>query len=193
MKTDLNKLIEKALNFAVIKHKDQFREGTGIPYVAHVLDVLKQLARWDIKKSINNADIWVTALTHDTIEDSDTTEELLAVIFNEKVGRWVKALSFRKREIGETSEQYQTAKSAHFDQLEHEDVEVIVIKVADRICNTYDFMAEGNYGQKYYNRGKGIINAFYKRREDIAERFVGETTAKIELSILRLENDLISR
>lgn len=193
--SDVDLQIEKALNFAIIQHSGQFREGTGIPYVAHPLDVLKQLALWEIYKSEENIDLWVTAIIHDTWEDGERSLEpaaleLIAELFNKRIACWVEALSFRKRRENESSAEYQTAKSAHFNELVLTEVEVIVIKLADRIRNTYDFLAYGDYAPKYYQRGSGIIDAFFKRKEDIANRFGDKSVALMKLSILSLETEI---
>lgn len=191
--SELDLLIEKALNFAVIQHYEQYRKGTGIPYVAHVLDVLKQLALWGIVKSEENADIWATALIHDTYEDGDTTLELIESLFNKRIAGWVDALSFRSRNEGESSQDYQAAKSAHFEKLESADLEVIVIKLADRLCNVRDFMADIktlDYAAQYYQKGKAILAAFKKRRKDIFEKFGDEIVFFIICSIHDLESRL---
>ena len=77
------KILLHAASFAADKHKDQRRKGTDAqPYINHPLNVANILA--DIG-SVEDIDILIAAILHDTIEDTETTEEELKRLFGERV------------------------------------------------------------------------------------------------------------
>ena len=62
---NINPEVNKALDFAFIAHKEQFRKGTTVPYIAHILDVLKYLL-YDYAPT----EVLVAGVLHDTLEDT---------------------------------------------------------------------------------------------------------------------------
>lgn len=60
-------MFEKALEFALKKHKGQKRKGTKMPYYRHPISVAKNIE--ETKKSKNLELLMTAALLHDTVED----------------------------------------------------------------------------------------------------------------------------
>ena len=70
------------MQFASYKHRDQRRKGKGkIPYINHPIEVANIL----VKAGVKDYDVLAAALLHDTVEDTDTTEEELEKKFGSKI------------------------------------------------------------------------------------------------------------
>jgi len=78
---NINPEVKKALDFAFIAHKEQFRKGTTVPYIAHILDVLKYLL-YDYAPT----EVLVAGVLHDTLEDTHCTRDDLMQFGHEVVG-----------------------------------------------------------------------------------------------------------
>jgi (p)ppGpp synthase/HD superfamily hydrolase len=76
------KLVEAA-SFAAKKHRFQKRKGDdGEPYVNHPLEVANLIATVG---KVEDIDILIAAILHDTVEDTETTRDELAGKFGETV------------------------------------------------------------------------------------------------------------
>lgn len=75
------KLIMKAYDLAYGKHKDQCRKS-GEPYIIHPMNVAYILADIGLDEQTICA-----ALLHDTVEDTDVTNEYIASEFGEEIAR----------------------------------------------------------------------------------------------------------
>ena len=83
---NLNKLIEAA-SFAAKKHTGQTRKGANAePYINHPLEVANLLA--NVGK-IEDYDVLIAAILHDTIEDTETTAEEITALFGAAVCEYV--------------------------------------------------------------------------------------------------------
>jgi (p)ppGpp synthase/HD superfamily hydrolase len=73
------KRILAAASFAARKHTDQRRKNpAATPYINHPLEVAEHLARVG---EINDEDVLIAALLHDTIEDTHTTADEIRELF----------------------------------------------------------------------------------------------------------------
>lgn len=73
-------MIHEAIEFAAIKHRNQTRKSTDIPYIVHPMEVMQILtANGCDEKTI------VAGILHDTLEDTATTHEELSEHFGEDV------------------------------------------------------------------------------------------------------------
>jgi len=78
----MRRLLEAA-SFAAGKHANQRRKNVAaIPYINHPLEVAEHLARVG---GIEDEDILIAALLHDTIEDTQTTADEIRELFGERV------------------------------------------------------------------------------------------------------------
>ncbi|MDQ3180781.1 MAG: HD domain-containing protein, partial [Acidobacteriota bacterium] len=83
---NLAKFIQAA-SFAAKKHSTQKRKGAGEePYINHPLEVANLLA--NVGK-VEDYDILIAAILHDTIEDTQTTKEEITELFGTKVCKMV--------------------------------------------------------------------------------------------------------
>ncbi len=120
--------IAAAAVFAAKKHGDQ-RRKTGEPYITHPIAVAEILMQIGM-----DADTVSAGLLHDTLEDTDTTEEEIATIFGKEVGEMVQAVTKISRITDEKSiQEAETIKKMFFAM--SKDLRVILIKLADKLHN----------------------------------------------------------
>ncbi|MFD1294022.1 RelA/SpoT family protein [Lutibacter holmesii] len=124
------KEIRKAFDIALEAHSSQ-RRKSGEPYIFHPIAVAKIVA-YEI--GLDTTSI-VSALLHDVVEDTDYTIEDIEQLFGENVARIVSGLtkiSFLNKE------QDASIQAENFRKMLltlHDDVRVILIKIADRLHN----------------------------------------------------------
>ena len=120
--------ISAAAVFAAKKHGDQ-RRKTNQPYITHPIAVAEILMQIGM-----DADTVAAGLLHDTIEDTDTTEEEISTIFGREVGEMVQAVTKISRITDEKSiQEAETIKKMFFAM--SRDLRVILIKLADKLHN----------------------------------------------------------
>lgn len=84
-------MLSEAIEFTTKKHEGQFRMG-GDPYYKHPIQVMNILVR----KGITNKAYLLTALFHDLLEDTDTSESDIMRFGNKRVLNAVKLLTKTK-------------------------------------------------------------------------------------------------
>lgn len=115
--------IQKAIEFATEKHKDQFIFGK--PYISHpilVFELLKEVEP-------NNYTLQIAGLLHDTIEDTYTSPKEIAEHFGEEVSSLVVELTdadFYKKQIG--------ISEYHTNTMMIMSENAFTIKLADRLA-----------------------------------------------------------
>lgn len=118
-----------AASFAAFKHRDQRRkDADATPYINHPLDVARILA----EARVEDVEVLMAAILHDTIEDTKTTAEELTARFGERVCGLVLEVTDNK----------------NLDKLERKRLQVLnapnksddakQIKLADKIANLRD-------------------------------------------------------
>ncbi|MEK3889367.1 HD domain-containing protein [Bacillus sp. FSL K6-3431] len=141
-------LIEKATQFAAVKHEGQYRKATNIPYITHPFAVGMILQQAGYSEEVVAA-----GLLHDTIEDTDTTEEELLQEFGEKVLNLVMAATEQDRSLS-----WEDRKQATINGLALKTPEQIAVVVADKIHNVCsirtDIDKNGEEVWSRFNRGK---------------------------------------
>ena len=121
---------EEALQFATQAHTDQTRSG-GEPYIRHPERVAELVRKYKDSKKLD--ELLSAAFLHDTIEDTDTTEEQLRKMFGDLVATLVKELTSDKEKIEKLGKaEYLTQKMINMSSW------ALVIKLADRLDNVAD-------------------------------------------------------
>nr|WP_299069613.1 RelA/SpoT family protein [uncultured Allomuricauda sp.] len=133
------KLIRSAFDVAVDAHKDQ-RRKSGEAYIFHPIAVAKIVAS---KIGLDAVSI-ASALLHDVVEDTPYTLGDIERLFGESVARIVDGLTKishlkKDKDISQQAENFRKMLLTL-----HDDVRVIIIKIADRYHNmlTMDSMPE---------------------------------------------------
>ena len=121
--------LNRAYVFSMKAHGSQER-ASGDPYFSHPLEVADILT----KMKLDSASI-VTALLHDTVEDTDATLEEIEQLFGKEICRLVDGVTKLSR-IELQSDQ--TKHAENFRKLVlamSEDIRVLLVKLADRLHN----------------------------------------------------------
>lgn len=122
--------IKKAIQFAARKHHGHFRAETErLPYITHLFSVALLVAEDGAHDDVVSA-----ALLHDTIEDTDTSYEEIASVFNERVADLVRHVSEAK-EIDGKKLDWKERKARYLAHLEEAPDDAILIAIADKIDN----------------------------------------------------------
>ena len=123
-------LIRKAFDVAVEAHSKQ-RRKTGEPYIYHPIAVAKIVA----KEIGLDATSIAAALLHDVVEDTDYTVDDMEQLFGETIARIVNGLTKISRLNKEQDASIQAENFRKMLLTLHDDVRVILIKIADRLHN----------------------------------------------------------
>jgi guanosine-3',5'-bis(diphosphate) 3'-pyrophosphohydrolase len=123
-------LIRKAFDVAVEAHSKQ-RRKTGEPYIYHPIAVAKIVA---MEIGLGATSI-AAALLHDVVEDTDYTINDMEQLFGETIARIVNGLTKISRLNKEQDSSIQAENFRKMLLTLHDDVRVILIKIADRLHN----------------------------------------------------------
>jgi len=121
--------INRAYVFAMKMHGSQLR-ASGDPYFSHPIEVAGILTRY----KLDSASI-ITALLHDTIEDTAATHEEIKKLFGDEILRLVDGVTKLTRLELQSD---QTKQAENFRKLVlamSEDIRVLLVKLADRVHN----------------------------------------------------------
>jgi len=122
-------LINRAYVFSVQKHGTQKR-ASGDPYYSHPIEVAGILTSLRL-----DDETIVTGMLHDTIEDTLTTHDEIALKFSENVARLVDGVT-KLSKIEAQSENERAAENLRkFLLAMSDDVRVLLVKLADRLHN----------------------------------------------------------
>ena len=123
-------LIRKAFVLAVEAHSSQ-RRKTGEPYIYHPIAVAKIVAKEIGLGAVSIA----AALLHDVVEDTKYTIEDIEELFGTTIARIVLGLTKISRLNKEQDASIQAENFRKMLLTLHDDVRVILIKIADRLHN----------------------------------------------------------
>ena len=123
-------LIDRAVDYAREKHKDQIRKD-GSPYIIHPLAVAEIVAEMGL-----DTDAILGALLHDCIEDTDASHDDIARLFGPTVAELVEGVTKLTRVEYSTREEQQMENLRKMFMAMSKDIRVILIKIADRLHNT---------------------------------------------------------
>ena len=126
--TDMD-LIERAVEYAREKHKDQKRKD-GSPYIIHPLAVAEIVAEMGL-----DIDAVLGALLHDCIEDTDASHDEIAKLFGNTTAELVEGVTKLTRANFSSTEQAQMENLRKMFMAMSKDIRVVLIKIADRLHN----------------------------------------------------------
>ena len=131
-------VIRKAINFAVKYHGTQQR-ASGEPYYYHPLQVAEIIAKMRL-----DSDSIVTAILHDTIEDTDLTIESIEKNFSKDIAKLVDGVTKLTKIEFKADNVRQVENFRKLLLARSDDIRVLLIKLADRLHNmrTIDFISK---------------------------------------------------
>lgn len=154
---DKSKKVESALEYATKMHKGQYRHD-GTEYIAHPIRVANYVKEY--KTSHNLEDLYIAALLHDVIEDSESTYYDIINMFGIQVASLVLELTNDEdllKELGKTK--YLKLKMKNMSSW------ALTIKLCDRLDNTCDLMCSNEkFRNQYLNDTIEIINYIMDNR-----------------------------
>lgn len=126
--------LEHAIDFATHAHRGQKRKS-GEPYIIHPLAVASFLIEWDM-----DIDTVLAGVLHDTIEDTEATEDDIENLFGHDVAFLVDGVTkvSQARAGMKNLEDYLPQTKDNLSKLliaVGQDVRVVIIKLADRLHN----------------------------------------------------------
>jgi guanosine-3',5'-bis(diphosphate) 3'-pyrophosphohydrolase len=151
----MNRLIS-ALAFAAHKHRDQRRkDAVASPYINHPIALANVLAN---EAGIDDEWVLIAAVLHDTVEDTETSEEELIREFGREIASIVLEVT-----------DDQLLSKADRKRLQIESAGTIsrqakLVKLADKICNLRDIATSPPAGwpvarkQEYFDWAKSVID-----------------------------------
>ena len=122
-------LIDRAVDYARNKHKDQKRKD-GSPYIIHPLAVAEIVTEMGL-----DTDAILGAVLHDCIEDTDASHDEIAQLFGETVAELVEGVTKLTRADFSTKEEAQMENLRKMFMAMSKDIRVVLIKIADRLHN----------------------------------------------------------
>ena len=122
-------LVDKAVNYAQEKHKNQLRKD-GSPYIIHPLAVAEIVVEMGL-----DLDAVLGALLHDCIEDTDASHDDIEKIFGPTVAELVEGVTKLTRANFSSTEQAQMENLRKMFMAMSKDIRVVLIKIADRLHN----------------------------------------------------------
>ena len=171
---DLSKLLQAA-SFAAKKHRYQKRKGDDAePYVNHPLEVANLLA--NVGK-IDDYDILIAAVLHDTVEDTETTPEELTELFGARVCGYVLEVTDDKSLEKAERKQLQVEHAPHLSEGAKQ------IKLGDKISNITDVTNNPPAGWsrerkiEYIDWGTRVVAGLRGVNEDL-ESYFDETVRR---------------
>lgn len=165
---DTAKLLEAA-RFAAKKHTGQMRKGADVePYINHPLEVASLLANLG---KVEDYDVLIAAILHDTVEDTDTTKKQIEEMFGEDVASIVMEVtddkSLPKAERKQKQVEHAPKLSDGAKQL----------KMCDKISNIRDVMENPPAGWskerrlEYIEWGEKVMKGLRGANEHLEKRF----------------------
>lgn len=159
----MDEMIRKALIISALYHEGGIRKGSGLPYIVHPFEVAMILQENGMSASIITA-----GLLHDTLEDTEMTENKLRELFGEEILKLVLGASEKLEDRDNTL--WISRKKHTIEYLKNAPREVKYIACADKLSNIrsmnsdYSKFGEGLW-DKFMEGDKRINGKEYSREE----------------------------
>lgn len=147
---------ERALLFATRAHSGQWKKGTTVPYIAHLLGVASL-----VLDAGGDEDLAIAALLHDVVEDCGGLPMLKKVrkLFGTRVAHIVDACSDYRGSAGSLKPEWRKRKEAYLHHLRVADSDVRLVSAADKLHNSRQILAD------YREIGDKVFERFTGKRE----------------------------
>jgi len=152
----MTKQLITALAFAADKHKNQRRkDADASPYINHPIALANLLLN---EAGVEDQRVLIAAVLHDTIEDTDTTEQELVKHFGKDVADIVLEVTDDKALPKAERKRLQIEHAAHISR------RAKLVKLADKICNLRDITssppADWSVDRKreYFDWAKSVVD-----------------------------------
>lgn len=156
-----------AVDYARLHHTE-FRKGTEVPYMAHLLGVASIVMGEAGGRVPVTEDMVIAALLHDVVEDHGGMPRLREIenCFGVEVARMVAGLSDTFADDHDKKEGWEERKLAYLKRLRAEHDDVLLISAADKLYNAKsildDYRLIGNAVWNRFTRGAGKQLWYFK-------------------------------
>jgi len=151
----MNNLL-RAIAFAADKHRNQRRKDhEASPYINHPITLANVLAN---EAGVEDERVLMAAVLHDTIEDTETTEQDLLLLFSKDVADIVMEVTDDKTLPKAERKRLQVEHAAHISH------RAKLVKLADKICNLRDIATSPpadwslERKQEYFDWAKAVVD-----------------------------------
>lgn len=143
-------IVMRAMRFACEKHATQTREGSGIPYFCHPIDVGVTLA-W----AEQDSEVIAAGFLHDVREDCGVEDRVLANLFGRRVAKLVDEVTNVTTQKDGPRAVRQERERQH---LATASPEAMTLKLADSLCNIRDVIHDKpKFAPKYLSEKRLLI------------------------------------
>jgi GTP diphosphokinase / guanosine-3',5'-bis(diphosphate) 3'-diphosphatase len=123
----------RALAFAAARHRDQRRkDAVASPYINHPIALAELLAN---EAGVDDEQVLMAAILHDTVEDTETTQEEIAGLFGDDIASVVAEVTDDKRLPKDARKRLQIEHAPTLGRSAR------LVKLADKICNLRDIIS----------------------------------------------------
>lgn len=157
----LSPRFQLALGYALRAHSGHTREGTGIPYFAHLAGVMSL-----VLEAGGDEEQAVAALLHDVVEDRGGPERLEEIRerFGERVARIVAGCT---QGSGEGEDAWDERRRRYVESLPEKDEDVLLVSAADKLHNARAMLRDVR------RVGDELFDRFGAPKEDVLEYYRG--------------------
>lgn len=153
---------DSALQWSSLKHRDQERKGTSIPYVSHLLAVSSL-----VMEHGGDEDQAIAALLHDAIEDQGVTDAEIDERYGKRVAEIVRACTDTDTV---PKPPWRERKRAYIDHLADAPTDALLVSLADKTHNARCIATDvARDGEDYFTRFSGGVSGtrwYYRRLFD---------------------------
>jgi (p)ppGpp synthase/HD superfamily hydrolase len=171
-------MLFEAIKFVAEAHSGHYRKGTKVPYISHLLNVMRILAENDCEE-----DVLIAGLLHDAVEDTSTTLIEIENKFGAKVANIVKGVSeSSKLDKTQPKADWKSRKIETLETLKTEaNVDILLVACADKLDNARSTLqARQKVGERIwerFNAGKeaqiwyfvSLVEIFASRADEFGE------------------------
>ena len=147
--------IHDAIIFAAVRHQNQIRKGTQIPYIVHPMEVMQILTENGCSENVI-----IAGILHDTLEDTDTTPDDIEKEFGRDI------LGIVQTESEDKSKSWKERKQHTIESLKSDSLETKLVCCADKLSNIRSMYANvqscGSELWKRFNASKEDIKWYYE-------------------------------
>lgn len=151
----MNKLLA-AVRFAATKHRDQRRkDASASPYINHPIALADVLAN---EAGVDDEHVLIAAILHDTVEDTETTEQELIREFGQEIAAIVMEVTDDKSLPKAARKRLQIEHAATITR------RAKLVKLADKICNLRDIVSSppadwsATRKQEYFDWARSVVD-----------------------------------
>jgi (p)ppGpp synthase/HD superfamily hydrolase len=160
MDANLSERFEDALVFTTRLHRMQFRKGTQIPYVSHLLSVAAL-----VLEAGGDEELAIAALLHDAVEDQGGLETL-EEIRNRYGGRVARIVESCSDAFEVPKPAWRNRKEEYIAHLQSSSEDARLVSVADKLHNARsilrDILVNGDDVWSKFNGGKDGTLWYYR-------------------------------